>query len=214
MECEANEPCRGSRSHTLGLDGPALTVDTACSSSLVALHLACQALRNGECDAALVGGVNALTSPYAFVALSSVRALAVDGRCKTFDAAADGYGRGEGCVVLVLRPLARALDDGDAVLAIIRGTGVPIYEIEWVAAATDGHSATSERRWGVLAGDNAAWLGAIGDALASEGQSVQRDPRDRSGETITDSLCAPNNVARALAISRTRTPERAPDSGS
>ena len=86
----------------LGLQGPALAVDTTCSSSLVALHLACQSLRAGECDLALVGGVHLMLAPETMVVLSRTGALAPDGRCKTFDARADGYGRGEGAAVLVL----------------------------------------------------------------------------------------------------------------
>ncbi|MBG0567757.1 beta-ketoacyl synthase N-terminal-like domain-containing protein [Actinoplanes aureus] len=114
----------GRIAHALSLRGPALAVDTACSSSLVAVHLAVQSLRRGECDSALAGGVNALLSPGNFIVLSKMRALARDGRCKTFDAAADGYVRGEGCGMVVLRRLADARADGDPVLAVIHGSAV------------------------------------------------------------------------------------------
>ncbi|MBM0278821.1 type I polyketide synthase, partial [Micromonospora tarensis] len=114
----------GRIAHALSLRGPALAVDTACSSSLVAVHLAVQSLRRGECDSALAGGVNALMSPGNFIVLSKMRALARDGRCKTFDAAADGYVRGEGCGMVVLRRLADARRDGDPVLAVIHGSAV------------------------------------------------------------------------------------------
>ncbi|HRI68142.1 MAG TPA: SDR family NAD(P)-dependent oxidoreductase, partial [Polyangium sp.] len=114
----------GRISFVLGLHGPSLAVDTACSSSLVALHLACQSLRQGECEQALAGGVNALVSPRSFVALSRMRALSPDGRCKTFSAEADGYGRAEGCGVLVLKRLSDARRDGNRILALIRGTAI------------------------------------------------------------------------------------------
>ncbi|NMO18054.1 SDR family NAD(P)-dependent oxidoreductase [Pyxidicoccus fallax] len=114
----------GRLSFFLGLHGPSLAVDTACSSSLVALHLGCRSLLQGECDRALVGGVNVLVSPRNFVALSRMRALSPDGRCKTFSADADGYGRGEGCAVVVLKRLSQAQRDGDRILAVIRGTAV------------------------------------------------------------------------------------------
>src|SRR5262249_12220705 len=110
--------------HILGLHGPAMALDTACSSSLVALHLACQALRTGDCDAALACGVNVVLSPDAMVAASQARMLSPDGRCKTFDASADGYARGEGCGVVVLKRLADALADGDRVHAVVRGSAV------------------------------------------------------------------------------------------
>ncbi|MCC8992583.1 MAG: SDR family NAD(P)-dependent oxidoreductase [Candidatus Contendobacter sp.] len=112
----------GRISHTLGLTGPSLAVDTACSSSAMAVHLACQALRAGECDTALAGGVNLLLAPETTEMLIQARMLAADGRCKTFDAAADGYVRAEGCGLVVLKPLAQAEADGDRVLAVIRGT--------------------------------------------------------------------------------------------
>ena len=100
----------GRLSYHLGLQGPALTVDTACSSSLVALHLACESLRRGECRVALAAGVQVLASPEAFVLMSRTRAVSADGRSKTFDERADGFGRGEGCGVVVLRRLADAAD--------------------------------------------------------------------------------------------------------
>ena len=114
----------GRLSYLLGVHGPALTVDTACSSSLVAVHLACASLRSGECDLALAGGVNLILSPEASINFSKSRMLAPDGRCKTFDAAADGYVRGEGCGVIVLRPLSAALAARHRILAVIRGSAI------------------------------------------------------------------------------------------
>ena len=120
----AHSVLSGRVSYLLGLQGPSLTIDTACSSSLVAIHLACQALRARECRLALAGGVNLILSPEIFIALSHARMLAPDGRCKAFDAAADGFGRGEGCAMLALKRLTDAEADGDRVLAIIRGSAV------------------------------------------------------------------------------------------
>ncbi|MGJ6127019.1 SDR family NAD(P)-dependent oxidoreductase [Mycolicibacterium sp. Y3] len=114
----------GRISYRLGLHGPAVTVDTACSSSLVAIHQACQALLLDECDLALAGGANALLSPATMITFSQSRMLAADGRCKTFDAAADGYVRGEGCGVIVIKRLEDALRDGDRIRAVIRGSAV------------------------------------------------------------------------------------------
>ncbi len=120
----AHSIASGRLSYLLGLQGPSLTIDTACSSSLVATHLACQALRNGDCRMALAGGANLILAPELFIALSRARMLAPDGRCKTFSAAADGFSRGEGCGVVVLKKLADAKADGDRVLAVIRGTAI------------------------------------------------------------------------------------------
>ena len=114
----------GRLAYVLGLHGPALAIDTACSSSLVALHLACHSLRAGECDLALVGGVNLMFAPEGFVLLSKARMLAPDGRCKTFSAAADGYARGEGCGVVVLRRLSDARAAADRIYAVVRGSAV------------------------------------------------------------------------------------------
>ncbi|PYQ42300.1 MAG: hypothetical protein DMF77_13265 [Acidobacteria bacterium] len=109
-------------SYVLDLRGPSLAVDTACSSSLVAVHLACQSLRLGECDLALAGGVNLMLAPEPTVAFSKLNMMAADGRCKTFDARADGFVRGEGAGLVVLRRLSDALASGDPVVAVIRGT--------------------------------------------------------------------------------------------
>ena len=114
----------GRLAYTLGLQGPTLSVDTACSSSLVATHLACGSLRNGECDAALVGGVNLILSPLAMHMLSRTQALSSDGRCRAFDARANGFVRGEGCGVVVLKRLSDARADGDRVWAVVRGSAV------------------------------------------------------------------------------------------
>ncbi len=111
-------------SYLLDLRGPSVSVDTACSSSLVATHLACQSLRSGESDIALAGGVSVMCAPELMVAESKVGFMAPDGRCKTFDARADGFARGEGCGVVVLKRLADAIADGDPVLAVIRGSAV------------------------------------------------------------------------------------------
>jgi acyl transferase domain-containing protein len=114
----------GRLSYLLGLRGPSLTIDTACSSSLVAVHLACQGLRTGECRMALAGGVNLILAPDLFIALSQARMLSPDGRCRTFDAAANGFARAEGCGVVVLKRLSDAEADGDRVLAVIRASAV------------------------------------------------------------------------------------------
>src|SRR5271154_2141080 len=114
----------GRVSYVLGLEGPAMTIDTACSSSLAALHLACTALRQGECDLALAGGVTAMSTPMTLVAMGPDNGMAPDGRCKSFSDGADGAGWSEGCGVLVLKRRSDAERDGDEILALVRGSAV------------------------------------------------------------------------------------------
>ncbi|MFN6465924.1 MAG: beta-ketoacyl synthase N-terminal-like domain-containing protein [Nostoc sp. DedVER02] len=120
----AHSTASGRLSYILGVTGPSLAVDTACSSSLVSVHLACSSLRNQECNLAIVGGVNRLISPEVSINFSKARMLSADGRCKTFDAKADGFVRGEGCGIVVLKRLGDAIADGDNILGVIRGTAV------------------------------------------------------------------------------------------
>ena len=144
----------GRISYVLDLHGPSVAVDTACSSSLVAVRSACQSLRSGESDLALAGGVNVVLSPLPSVAFSQFPGMvSPDGRCKTFDAAANGYVRGEGCGVVVLKRLRDARRDGDPIVALIRGGAVN----------QDGRSS------GVTAPNGAAQRDVLRRALASAG---------------------------------------------
>ncbi len=114
----------GRISYLLGITGPCVAIDTACSSSLVAIHLACQSLRTGECSTALAGGVNLLLDEEFTAMFANGNMLSTAGRCKTFDAAADGYVRGEGCGILVLKRLSDAQAAQDSIVAVIRGTAI------------------------------------------------------------------------------------------
>ena len=143
----------GRVAYALDLKGPALQVDTTCSSSALAVHLAARSLTSGECDLALAGGVNALLSAETMVALDRLDALAPDGVSRAFDAAASGYGRGEGCGLVVLKRLADAEADGDRILAILRGSAV-------------NHDGTSN---GLTAPNPGAQEAVIRAALASAG---------------------------------------------
>ena len=144
-------------SYILDLHGPSLAVDTACSSSLLAVHLAVNSLRRRECDAALAAGVNLILTPEVMVAFSKARMLSPTGQCRPFDAAADGYVRGEGCGVLVLKRLGDAVRDGDRVLAVIRGS----------AANQDGRTS------GITAPNSNSQHECIRAALANAGVSAQ-----------------------------------------
>lgn len=114
----------GRISYTFGFEGPSFCVDTACSSSLTALHLACKAVKSGEIDTAVVGAVNLMVSPAVHVCFSKLEAISVDGQSKSFDAAANGYGRGEGGGVLILKRLRDANKDNDNILGIVKGTAI------------------------------------------------------------------------------------------
>lgn len=111
-------------SYFYDLRGPSIAIDTACSSGLAAVHHACQALRNGEIPIALAGGINVLLHPYSFIGFSHASMISAKGHCRPFDAAADGYVRGEGGALLLLKPLNDALEDGDHIHAVILGSGV------------------------------------------------------------------------------------------
>jgi acyl transferase domain-containing protein/NADPH:quinone reductase-like Zn-dependent oxidoreductase/NAD(P)-dependent dehydrogenase (short-subunit alcohol dehydrogenase family)/SAM-dependent methyltransferase/acyl carrier protein len=156
----AHSIASGRLSYVLGLQGPSVSIDTACSTSLVAVHLACQGLRAGECHLALAGGVNVILLADLFVTMSRARMLAADGKCKAFDAAADGFVRGEGCGVVVLKRLSDALANGDRILALIRGSAVN----------QDGPSS------GLTAPNGPSQESVIRDALANAGV----DPADVS----------------------------------
>lgn len=114
----------GRVSYTFGFQGPSVAVDTACSSSLVAVHLASQSLRNGECNLAIAGGVNLMLVPSTSRKYAKTQALSPDGRCKSFDATANGFVRGEGCGIIVLKRLSDAERDGDPIIAVIRGSAI------------------------------------------------------------------------------------------
>ncbi|HEY2516899.1 MAG TPA: beta-ketoacyl synthase N-terminal-like domain-containing protein, partial [Polyangiaceae bacterium] len=114
----------GRISYSLGLQGPSIAVNTACSSSLVAVHLACQSLRSGESSLAIAGGVSLMLSPWSTVAMTKFGAMSPDGRCRAFDARANGYVRGEGGGMVILKPLSRALADGDRIYCLVIGSAV------------------------------------------------------------------------------------------
>jgi myxalamid-type polyketide synthase MxaB len=149
----AHSIASGRISYVLGLEGPSIAVDTACSSSLMAVHLACRSILSGECDSALAGGVNLMLSPEGTIKACKARMLSPDGRSRTFDASANGYGRGEGCGIVLLKRLSDAQNQGDTVLAIIRGT----------AANQDGRSN------GITAPRGSAQRAVIAEALQHAG---------------------------------------------
>ena len=176
----------------LGLEGPALAIDTACSSSLVAVHQACLALHAGDCGMALAGGVNLMLDPATMIGACRARMLAPDGRAKTFDAAADGFVRGEGAGVVVLKRLSDARRDGDPILAILRGSAVN----------QDGASS------GLTVPNGAAQEALIRKALAAAGLKPEEVDYVEAHGTGT-SLGDPIEVeALAAALARDRTRER------
>ncbi|MFI6291653.1 beta-ketoacyl synthase N-terminal-like domain-containing protein [Nonomuraea sp. NPDC050790] len=191
----------GRLSYLLGLRGPSLAVDTACSSSLTAVHLACQSLRAGESEVAVAGGANVMVTPTIFRAMSAAGALSRDGRCKTFDDSADGYGRGEGAGAVVLKRLSDARRDGDQVLAVIRGSAVN----------QDGASG------GLTVPSGVAQQEVIGDALRQAGlEAAQVDYVEAHGtgtrlgdavelRALATALCAGRSAARPLLVGSVKT---------
>ncbi|MGA2031843.1 MAG: SDR family NAD(P)-dependent oxidoreductase, partial [Thermoguttaceae bacterium] len=145
-------------SYILDLKGPSLAIDTACSSGLVGVHLAVRSLRQRECNAALAGGVNLILTPETMIAFSKARMLSADGHCRPFDSRANGYVRGEGCAIVVLKRLTDAVRDGDNVFAVIRGTAVN----------QDGRTS------GITAPNGLSQQAVIRTALADAGLSAER----------------------------------------
>jgi acyl transferase domain-containing protein/acyl-CoA synthetase (AMP-forming)/AMP-acid ligase II/acyl carrier protein len=175
-------------SYTFDFHGPSMSIDTACSSSLVAVDLACRSLRDGECSMALAAGVNVILSPALAINFSKARVMAPDGRCKTFDADADGYVRGEGAGVVVLKPLSRALEDNDPVYAVIRGS----------ATNSDG------RTNGLIAPSGRAQEGVVHEAFRRAGlpaSAVQYIEAHGTGTAIGDAIEA-NALGTVLAEGR------------
>nr|APH07629.1 PKS1 [Agaricomycetes sp.] len=138
----------GRISHALRLGGPSVVIDTACSSSIVAMHQACRSLSNGDCSAALAGGVNIITSPDMFIGLDRGHFLSPTGQCRPFDASADGYCRGEGCGVFVLKRLDDAVAENDNILGIIRG--IEVNQSGLSPSITHPHSPTQANLLGQL----------------------------------------------------------------
>ncbi|MEO0349110.1 MAG: SDR family NAD(P)-dependent oxidoreductase [Cyanobacteria bacterium P01_A01_bin.15] len=140
----------GRIAYVFGFQGPTMQLDTTCSSSLLAVHLACQSLRSGECNLALAGGVNLMLSPEVTIGFCKLQALSPDGRCKTFDATADGYGRGEGCGVVVLKRLGDAVANQDKILGLVKGSAVNHDGVSNGLTAPNGSAQTAVIRQAML----------------------------------------------------------------
>jgi acyl transferase domain-containing protein len=185
-------------SYWLDLRGPSVAIDTACSSSLVAIHQAIRALRGGECDLALTGGVNVILAPDYTISFSKAGLMAPDGRCKAFDAAADGYVRSEGCGLVVLKRLADARRDGDRVLAVIHGSAVNQDGRSNGLTAPNGPAQVEVIRRALRDGDVAP--GAIGYVEAHGTGTALGDPievgaiREALGEGRGDAPCVIGSV--------------------
>ena len=186
----AHNATPGRVSYFLGLQGPSIAIDTACSSSLVSVHLACQSLRTRETNMALAGGVNLMLAPEPFFCFSNWGMLAADGRCKSFDARANGFVRGEGCGIVVLKRLSDAVANGDNILAVIRGSAVN----------QDGRSS------GVTVPNGVAQEAVIRQALANAGvrpQDMSYVEAHGTGTSLGDPIEA-HALAAVFGAGRTR----------
>ncbi|MDP1794308.1 MAG: SDR family NAD(P)-dependent oxidoreductase, partial [Acidimicrobiales bacterium] len=188
-------------SFLLDLRGPSVSVDTACSSSLVAIHLACQSLRSRDSDMALAGGVNVLLSPSHTVGLSQWGLMAPDGRCKTFDARADGFVRSEGCGILVLKRLADAISDNDPVVAVIRGSAVNQDGKSTAMSAPNGLAQQDVIRRALSSGQ--VLPGQVSCVEAHGTGTVLGDPIEV--EAIAAALDAPEPGSQPVALTAVKT---------
>ena len=176
--------------HVLDSHGPAIQLDTACSSSSLAVHLACQSLRNGESNLALAGGVSLVLAPEHLIGICQMNALSPDGRCKTFDASANGFGQGEGCGMVALKRLSDAQSDGDTVLAVLHGSAVN----------HDGQART------VTTPSGPAQRAMLQDALADaglKGDQIDFVETHGTGTPLGDPIEV-SAIARVLCANRTR----------
>jgi phthiocerol/phenolphthiocerol synthesis type-I polyketide synthase C len=180
-------------SYLLDLRGPSLAIDTACSSSLVAIHIACESLRAAESDLAIAAGVNLILSPEVTIAFSHARMMAADGRCKTFDAKADGYVRAEGAGAVILKRLSHALRDRDHIFALIRGSAVN----------QDGRTA------GIAAPNASAQQAVIREALAQAGVTP-RDVTYLEAHGTGTSIGDPIEIEAAKAVLGEQSPDGCP----
>ncbi|TAN66396.1 MAG: type I polyketide synthase [Methylobacter sp.] len=188
----AHSVAAGRLAYSMGFQGPCLAIDTACSSSLASVHLACQSLRNRECDMAVTGGVNLILCPETSINFSRNHMLSPDGRCKSFDASANGFGRGEGCGLIVLKRLSDVIPGQDRVLALIRGS------------ATNQDGATS----GLTVPNGPAQQTVIREALCNAGVAPEQIDYIEAHGTGT-SLGDPIEIGALNAVfGQTRNPQQ------
>ena len=198
----------GRIAHTLGLRGPALTVDTAGSSSLLAVHLACRSLHDGESDLALAGGCMVMLDPRTSASMSGRGMLSPTGRCRTFDVGADGYVRSEACAMVLLKRLPDALNDGDRILAVLRGTAanqdgrsvsdaqVAVYRAALAAAGVDAETI------GMVEADGAGNPGGDATEFASLAQVYGAAGNDCVLGSVKSNAGHTDSAAGALSLTK------------
>ncbi|KAG6844207.1 hypothetical protein H0H93_016595, partial [Arthromyces matolae] len=181
------------------LSGPSIVVDTACSSSIVALYQAARALMNKDCDAALVGGVNIITSPDMFLGLDRGHFLSPTGQCKAFDASADGYSRGEGCGAFVLKRLPDALAENDRILGVIRG--IEVNQSGLAHSITHPHAPTQASLFRRLLGNSNIDANRV-NVIEAHGTGTQAgDPNElESIRSVFSSHRSSNNPLHVTSI--------------